>query len=199
MCLSGILLIPRLAYSYDLGVWSIMEGLLNARTHPNIAFWNSIRFNPFYALLEMLIGVVLARMVMLDTEEDKAKAAKPGLLSSLKVSAYGSLLACRVALTDRTCVLLEACAVQPKGSLFSGGKGGVPVPNSHPEGGAQAGLPEREGGGGSAFWCLGGQNAGTAVRYRYDMEAFGDPEPSGPVHSFWHQWWEASSNVTLWD
>jgi peptidoglycan/LPS O-acetylase OafA/YrhL len=86
VCLSGILLIPRLAYSYDLGVWSIMEGLLNARTHPNIAFWNSIRFNPFYALLEMLIGVVLARMVMLDTEEDKAKAAKPGLLSSLKNS-----------------------------------------------------------------------------------------------------------------
>ncbi len=31
LTLSGILLLPRLAYSYDLGAWSIMEGLLNAR------------------------------------------------------------------------------------------------------------------------------------------------------------------------
>jgi len=58
------------------GVWGVMEGLLSARTHPNIAFWNSIRFNPLYALLEMLLGVVACRLVMLDTDADKKEAAQ---------------------------------------------------------------------------------------------------------------------------
>lgn len=86
VALSGILLLPRLAYSYDLNVWSIMEGMLNARTHPNIAFWNSIRFNPFYALMEMLLGVVACRIVMMDTPEDVEENAKPTLFNSIKNS-----------------------------------------------------------------------------------------------------------------
>ena len=28
-------------------------------------FWNSVRFHPFYALVEVLIGCVAARMVMI--------------------------------------------------------------------------------------------------------------------------------------
>jgi len=80
---TAVLLLPRLAYSYDLGVWGVMEGLLSARTHPNIAFWNSIRFNPLYALLEMLLGVVACRLVMLDTDADKKEAeSKSSLCTS---------------------------------------------------------------------------------------------------------------------
>uniref|UniRef100_A0A7S1N0G5 Acyltransferase 3 domain-containing protein n=1 Tax=Eutreptiella gymnastica TaxID=73025 RepID=A0A7S1N0G5_9EUGL len=83
LTLSAILLLPRLAYSYDLNVWSVMEGMLNARTHPNIALWNATRFNPLYALVEMLMGVVAARMVMLDTQADKDAANEGGLWNSI--------------------------------------------------------------------------------------------------------------------
>lgn len=30
-----------------------------AKMHANVALWNTIRFNPLYALLEMLLGVAL--------------------------------------------------------------------------------------------------------------------------------------------
>jgi hypothetical protein len=41
------------AYSYDLNCWGIMEGMCSARSHPNLLFWNIIRFNPFYCMLEV--------------------------------------------------------------------------------------------------------------------------------------------------
>ena len=47
--------LPKLAYSYDLGAWGLMEGMLSPRAHPNLMFWNNIRFNPFYALIEVLL------------------------------------------------------------------------------------------------------------------------------------------------
>jgi hypothetical protein len=43
----------QVAYSYDLNCWGIMEGMCSARSHPNLLFWNIIRFNPFYCLLEV--------------------------------------------------------------------------------------------------------------------------------------------------
>lgn len=42
-----------MAYSYDLNCWGIMEGMCSARSHPNLLFWNIIRFNPFYCMLEV--------------------------------------------------------------------------------------------------------------------------------------------------
>ena len=36
--LMGTSLIAKLGYSYDLGVWSILEGV--ARSHPSMPFWN---------------------------------------------------------------------------------------------------------------------------------------------------------------
>lgn len=46
-------LVAKLAYSYDLNCWTILEGMCGARSHPNLLFWNVIRFNPFYNLLEV--------------------------------------------------------------------------------------------------------------------------------------------------
>ena len=43
--------------------------------HPLI--WNLTRFHPFWALIEMTMGIVAARHVMLDTEEDKKKPTTP--------------------------------------------------------------------------------------------------------------------------
>jgi hypothetical protein len=51
--LTAVSIIGKLAYSYDLGAWSFLEGIMNARSHPNILFWNITRFNPFYCLLEV--------------------------------------------------------------------------------------------------------------------------------------------------
>lgn len=79
--LTGLSLLGKLAYSYDLGVWTLMEGV--ARSHPNLLLWNVTRFHPFYALLEVLMGVAAVRLVMTEgLEEDgspkKAAPAPPG-------------------------------------------------------------------------------------------------------------------------
>eukprot|EP00240_Pyramimonas_obovata_P001458 CAMPEP_0118935620 /NCGR_PEP_ID=MMETSP1169-20130426/15743_1 /TAXON_ID=36882 /ORGANISM="Pyramimonas obovata, Strain CCMP722" /LENGTH=495 /DNA_ID=CAMNT_0006878677 /DNA_START=48 /DNA_END=1535 /DNA_ORIENTATION=+ len=74
--LTGTSLVAKLAYSYDLGVWSIMEGV--ARSHPSMPFWNITRFSPFFAVIEVLIGVAACRLVMLDgVDGDKENEKKP--------------------------------------------------------------------------------------------------------------------------
>lgn len=62
--LTAVSLIAKIAYSYDLNVWTAMEGMM--RKHPNLVFWNNTRFNPFYAFVEVLMGVCASRLVMLD-------------------------------------------------------------------------------------------------------------------------------------
>ena len=74
--LTGFSLLAKLAYSYDLGVWTLMEGV--ARSHPNLLLWNVTRFHPFYALLEVLMGVAAVRLVMTeDLNDDGTKKATP--------------------------------------------------------------------------------------------------------------------------
>eukprot|EP00667_Euglena_gracilis_P006688 EG_transcript_6748 len=91
--LSWILLLPRLGYSYDLNAWFVMEGMLTAKTHANVALWNTIRFNPLYALLEMLLGVAACRMVMLDTAEEQRQAAEgTGIWHYLRTSPLPPLI-----------------------------------------------------------------------------------------------------------
>jgi hypothetical protein len=92
LCLCSLL--PKIWYSWTLDAWTIMEGMLNARTHPNIALFNVMRFNPVFALVELLLGIVGARMVMLKTEEETDASAKSGLPPALLVAAMvGGLLA----------------------------------------------------------------------------------------------------------
>lgn len=68
VALTLVSLLGKLAYSYDLGVWGLLEGV--ARSHPNLLLWNVTRFHPFYCLLEVLVGVAAARLVMLDAVAD---------------------------------------------------------------------------------------------------------------------------------
>lgn len=73
--LTGLSLLAKLAYSYDLGTWGLLEGV--ARSHPNLLLWNVTRFHPFYCLLEVLMGVAAARIVMLDSVDAEGGAATP--------------------------------------------------------------------------------------------------------------------------
>lgn len=75
--LTGLSLVAKLAYSYDLGVWTILEGMTLPKLHPNLMFWNITRFHPFYALLEVLMGVVACRLVMLDGVDGDTEDKKP--------------------------------------------------------------------------------------------------------------------------
>lgn len=155
--LQGISLLGKLAYSYDLNAWALLEGVTSARAHPNLMMWcaqgagrgrrgrrgfrverpppaavarlaagcaaaaaavvraradfaaaaagrrawcpqpsppcsrplaprprrNHTRFHPFYALVEVLIGVAACRLVMIDGVDDEGKPTgdapkKPG-------------------------------------------------------------------------------------------------------------------------
>eukprot|EP00241_Pyramimonas_parkeae_P002184 CAMPEP_0114247074 /NCGR_PEP_ID=MMETSP0058-20121206/12824_1 /TAXON_ID=36894 /ORGANISM="Pyramimonas parkeae, CCMP726" /LENGTH=430 /DNA_ID=CAMNT_0001360347 /DNA_START=276 /DNA_END=1568 /DNA_ORIENTATION=- len=76
--LTGVMLVAKAAYSYDLNLWTALDGMLTARTHPNLAFGNLTRFHPFYAVVEVLIGVAACRLVMLDgTGGDKENEKPP--------------------------------------------------------------------------------------------------------------------------
>jgi hypothetical protein len=57
--LTLVSVVAKLAYSYDLGAWGFLEGMMSARNHPNILFWNITRFNPFYCMLE--VGATVGR------------------------------------------------------------------------------------------------------------------------------------------
>jgi hypothetical protein len=57
--LTLVSVVAKLAYSYDLGAWGFLEGMMSARNHPNILFWNITRFNPFYCMLE--VGAIAGR------------------------------------------------------------------------------------------------------------------------------------------
>eukprot|EP00878_Enallax_costatus_P017199 GHUV01018057.1.p1 GENE.GHUV01018057.1~~GHUV01018057.1.p1 ORF type:complete len:411 (+),score=79.68 GHUV01018057.1:184-1416(+) len=71
--LTMVSLISKLAYSYDLNCWGILEGMCSAKSHPNMLFWNVTRFNPFYCMLEVLMGAAACRLVMLDGVDDEGK------------------------------------------------------------------------------------------------------------------------------
>ena len=75
--LTAVSVLSKVAYSYDLGCWALFEGM--TRAHPNLALFNSLRFSPFFALVEILMGVVAARLVMVgdsgrDPEESTLEA-----------------------------------------------------------------------------------------------------------------------------
>ncbi|CAE7337541.1 CUL1, partial [Symbiodinium pilosum] len=86
--LTGISLLQKVSYSETARFHSSKEHPVNGQAmHPLI--WNLTRFHPFWALIEMTMGIVAARHVMLDTEEDKKK--KPTNPLWLFLAAYASL------------------------------------------------------------------------------------------------------------
>ena len=78
--LTAVSVLAKLAYSYDTNGWFFMEGTMSPRSHPSWLFWNSIRFSPFAALVEILIGCVAARLVMV--RECKAEDDPDGVGAS---------------------------------------------------------------------------------------------------------------------
>jgi peptidoglycan/LPS O-acetylase OafA/YrhL len=72
--LTAFSLLGKLAYSYDLGAWTLLEGFMAPRLHPNLLLWNVTRFHPFYAAVEVLIGVAAVRLVMTERVDGDGKA-----------------------------------------------------------------------------------------------------------------------------
>lgn len=79
--LVAVSLIAKLAYSYDLGAWGFMEGVMSAKTHPNWLYFNSVRFSPFNALIDVLMGAVAARSVMIDSADGESVPKQNAVLS----------------------------------------------------------------------------------------------------------------------
>ena len=89
--LTAISCIAKLAYTYDVpGALGLMEGM---GKHPNLVFFNVMRFNPFFAVLEVLLGAVACRLVMTDqapdrsAEQQKADGAVGGLATPIALAA----------------------------------------------------------------------------------------------------------------
>merc|ERR1711862_643696 len=59
-------LLPKLGYCYDHNAWGLLEGAMAPKAMANLAIFNTQRFNPFYCTVEVLLGAVACRLVMLD-------------------------------------------------------------------------------------------------------------------------------------
>lgn len=78
-------LLPKIGYCYDHNAWKLFEGTLSPKANPsfNLAAFNVQRFNPFYATIEVLLGAVACRLVMLDGAQDEDDAPSTNVLSTL--------------------------------------------------------------------------------------------------------------------
>lgn len=74
-------LLPKLGYCYDCDAWRLLEGAMAPKAFSNLAAFNFNRFNPCFAVIEVMLGIVACRLVMLDgTGGEKEK--KPGPLGT---------------------------------------------------------------------------------------------------------------------
>eukprot|EP00930_Biecheleria_cincta_P105348 TRINITY_DN9800_c0_g1_i1.p1 TRINITY_DN9800_c0_g1~~TRINITY_DN9800_c0_g1_i1.p1 ORF type:complete len:444 (+),score=65.26 TRINITY_DN9800_c0_g1_i1:49-1380(+) len=103
--LTSISLLQKLSYSTS---WQFFcEGNFKTKTPPNR--WNLTRFNPLWALFEVMMGIIAARDVMLDAPTEAGKVRNPLWLF---VASYASLalrLTPRLNFNDamiRTCVFI---------------------------------------------------------------------------------------------
>mmetsp|Transcript_3384 Transcript_3384/g.10407 ORF Transcript_3384/g.10407 Transcript_3384/m.10407 type:complete len:518 (+) Transcript_3384:53-1606(+) len=60
----------KFAYCYDVSGFGFFEGTMPPKTHPSWLFWNSVRFSPLFSTIDVLIGAVSARLVMIDGVEN---------------------------------------------------------------------------------------------------------------------------------
>lgn len=84
--LTAMSVLQKLSYS-ETSAFHSHHLVAKHRQYPLI--WNLTRFHPFWALVEMTMGIAAARDVMLDTEEDKKRKPNPLVYF---VAAYSSLL-----------------------------------------------------------------------------------------------------------
>ena len=59
----------KFAYCYDVSGFGFFEGTMPKRTRAWL-FWNSVRFSPLFSTIDVLIGAVSARLVMIDGVEN---------------------------------------------------------------------------------------------------------------------------------
>jgi len=86
-CLTSVSVLQKLSYS-ETSRFHSREIATTAPMYPLL--WNLTRFHPFWALMEMTMGITAARDIMLDTEEDKKKKhTNPALWF---FAAFGTLL-----------------------------------------------------------------------------------------------------------
>eukprot|EP00933_Yihiella_yeosuensis_P050648 TRINITY_DN48445_c0_g1_i1.p1 TRINITY_DN48445_c0_g1~~TRINITY_DN48445_c0_g1_i1.p1 ORF type:complete len:523 (+),score=114.97 TRINITY_DN48445_c0_g1_i1:76-1644(+) len=108
-------LLPKLGYCDDHDAWGLLEGAMVPSKMPNIAVFNTQRFNPFYASIEVLLGAVACRLVMLDGAAGEDQGPKTstwstllpllGMLDCILLRAHG-----RLHLSD---VLTRSCVFIP--------------------------------------------------------------------------------------
>lgn len=125
-------IIPKLSYSYDLKAFDIMEGMLNAKKHPNYALFNAVRFSPFAALGEVLMGVTACRLVMLDNPKDAGQTGSPAVPLTAMIGVIVLRAAGVIELND---MLIRSVVVMPLWIVFlmrihrqSVGPGGASMP-----------------------------------------------------------------------
>jgi hypothetical protein len=70
-------LLPKLGYCDDHEAWGLLEGDMAPSLMPNAAVFNTQRFNPFYASIEVLLGAVACRLVMLETPRTRRRLPSP--------------------------------------------------------------------------------------------------------------------------
>mmetsp|Transcript_56975 Transcript_56975/g.133266 ORF Transcript_56975/g.133266 Transcript_56975/m.133266 type:complete len:524 (-) Transcript_56975:239-1810(-) len=75
-------LLPKLGYCYDHQAWGMLEGATSPKAFPNFAMFNMQRFNPFFAVIEVLLGAVACRLVMLDGADGEEKAPKTSIVNT---------------------------------------------------------------------------------------------------------------------
>ncbi|CAE8712335.1 unnamed protein product, partial [Polarella glacialis] len=76
-------LLPKLGYCDDHDAWGLLEGSMALDRMPNVAVFNTQRFNPLYASFEVLLGAVACRLVMLDGADGEDPAPKTNAWSTL--------------------------------------------------------------------------------------------------------------------
>jgi len=90
--------LPKLGYLYDFNAWSIAEGMTSPKALPNLAVFNMQRFNPVFAVAEVLLGALACRLVMLDGADDEEGSPKTNTLSTLvPLLTIVGCMACRAA------------------------------------------------------------------------------------------------------
>jgi len=79
-------LLPVLGYVLDHNIW-LVEGMTAPKHHPALAVFNAQRFHPVFNVAEILMGVTMCRLAMLDDDKENK-------VSTNWMSTAGPLLGC---------------------------------------------------------------------------------------------------------
>lgn len=118
--LAAIAFFTRVGYCHDLHSWSMMEGTLAAKQFPNLAMFKYMLFMPFFAAIEVMLGFVACRLVMLDGAKDEPPVYKVGLVDTLVplLGMVGMLLLRALGIVKLGDLIVRSCIFMPLFLLF---------------------------------------------------------------------------------